>query len=62
MSICVNSDDRNIVKKYKISPPPIPKKYCVKCGTLTDETQSVYGIMHMECYKSYQIMSELSEK
>lgn len=33
--------------------PPIPTKPCVKCGAPTNETQSVYGVMHMECFKSW---------
>lgn len=32
--------------------PPIPKEPCFKCGIPTDETQSVYGVGHMDCYKN----------
>ena len=33
--------------------PPIPTKACCVCGGETNETQSVYGIAHMHCYKNH---------
>ena len=34
--------------------PPIPARPCARCGSLTSETQSVYGVMHAECFKAAQ--------
>ena len=30
--------------------PPIPFCLCFKCGKLTNETQSIFGIGHLACF------------
>jgi hypothetical protein len=36
-------------------PPPIPKMPCFKCGILTNETQSIFGIGHYQCFMKNKI-------
>ena len=33
--------------------PKIPTHPCVKCGVPTNETASVHGVMHDQCYRDY---------
>jgi hypothetical protein len=42
-------------EKTKIWPPPIPKMPCFKCGILTNETQSIFGIGHYQCFMKNKI-------
>lgn len=34
--------------------PPIPTRPCARCGIPTNETHSVHGVMHAECFKAVQ--------
>lgn len=42
--------------------PPIPKTPCFACGIPTDETQSIHGVGHMECFKEARVPATIEEK
>lgn len=34
--------------------PPIPTKPCIVCKVVTNETQSVIGIAHYQCFRNFR--------
>lgn len=45
----VNNREGN---RFPFGNPPIPVRPCFRCGKLTDETHSRFGVGHYHCYSA----------